>query len=104
MSDISKCTGEGCTMKDTCYRFKAESCEFAQSYFTEPPHDGVDEDGNSKCEYYWETNKIKTKKLTIEEDMFDSEMLDVFKDRAKAYMSLKKSVVDRRTKKEEDEG
>jgi len=59
MSDISKCTGEGCTMKDTCYRFKAESCEFAQSYFTEPPHDGIDEHGNSNCEYYWMVDKIK---------------------------------------------
>ena len=83
MADISMCSGEGCTMRETCYRFKATACEYAQSYFITPPLDGVDEDGNTKCGYYWKHDKIQN--------------------RAKAYMSLKRSVVERLTKKEEDE-
>ena len=83
MADITMCSGKDCTMQSTCYRFKAEPCEYAQSYFMKPPHDGVDEDGHSNCEHYW--------------------MVDKIKDRAKLYMSLKRSVVDRLTKEQEDE-
>ena len=83
MPDISMCAGGMCTLKETCHRFKAEP-SYYQSYFGAPPFKGVDEDNNSKCEYYWEQEKIK--------------------DRAKGYMSLKKSVVDKLTKEEEDEG
>ena len=36
MPDISLCSGEGCPMKDTCYRFVAKPGEW-QSYFTAPP-------------------------------------------------------------------
>ena len=52
MPDISMCKGEDCTIKETCYRFKATPNEYRQSYFTNPPLDGVDIDGNSNCEYY----------------------------------------------------
>ena len=47
MTDISKCSGENCPMKESCYRFTAEAGQM-QSYFIEPPI----KDG--KCEYYWE--------------------------------------------------
>tara|TARA_R110002072_G_scaffold3093_1_gene23171 strand:- start:1443 stop:1628 length:186 start_codon:yes stop_codon:yes gene_type:complete len=60
MPDISMCTGDGCTLKENCYRFKAKASHY-QSYILEPPHKGVDEDGNSKCEYYWTINKTKQK-------------------------------------------
>tara|TARA_R110001599_G_scaffold51909_1_gene145516 strand:+ start:173 stop:343 length:171 start_codon:yes stop_codon:yes gene_type:complete len=54
------CKGDGCTLKENCYRFKAKASHY-QSYISEPPHKGVDEDGNSKCEYYWIINKTKQK-------------------------------------------
>jgi hypothetical protein len=47
MSDITKCKGDGCPMKDTCYRFTAPADEY-QSYFETPP---IKEDGN--CDMYW---------------------------------------------------
>jgi hypothetical protein len=46
MSDITKCSGEGCPAKDTCYRFTAPS-GMLQSFFVTPPI----EDG--ECEMYW---------------------------------------------------
>lgn len=47
MSDIAKCKGEGCPMKESCYRFTAPENELCQSYFVTPPI----EDG--KCKLYW---------------------------------------------------
>ena len=56
MADITMCEGKDCNMKETCYRFKAIACEYYQAYFSEAPHDNKkDEDGNTECEYYWET-------------------------------------------------
>jgi len=49
MTDITKCTGEGCALNETCYRFTAPA-EMYQSFFMTPPI----KDG--KCEYYWKTN------------------------------------------------
>lgn len=48
MSDITKCSGLGCTNKDTCYRYLATD-GFRQSWFIKPP---VDNKG--MCEHYWE--------------------------------------------------
>lgn len=45
--DITQCRGTDCPLKDSCYRFTAES-DYYQSFFTEVPY----KDG--KCEYYWE--------------------------------------------------
>jgi hypothetical protein len=53
MADISMCKGEGCKLKENCYRFKANANEFRQSYFSKPPNNTPTE-----CEYYW---KIKIK-------------------------------------------
>lgn len=47
MSDITKCKGEGCPMKETCHRFTDPAEEY-QSYFTESP---IKDDG--KCDMYW---------------------------------------------------
>ena len=67
MADITMCKGKGCTMKETCYRFKANACEYYQAYFTESPHDNkVDDDNNTICQYYWETDKIKSRKVNID--------------------------------------
>ena len=46
MSDIAKCEGTNCPIKETCYRFKAIPNEYYQSYFMEIPF----KDG--KCDYY----------------------------------------------------
>lgn len=53
MADITKCSGEGCKKKESCYRFTATSSEL-QSVFTIPPVDK-----NGQCEYYWEVTKKK---------------------------------------------
>ena len=45
--DITKCKGNDCPMKESCYRFTAEENEVLQAYFVEPPI----KDG--KCEMYW---------------------------------------------------
>ena len=48
MADISMCEGDDCNLRETCYRFKAEPCEYRQSYMPAPIKNGV-------CEYYWST-------------------------------------------------
>lgn len=50
MADITKCNGEGCSIKDSCYRFTVKANEYYQSYFVEPPIN------NGKCEMYWGEN------------------------------------------------
>jgi hypothetical protein len=47
MADITKCKGEGCPIKESCYRFTAEASEFRQSYFFTPPFK------DNTCEMYW---------------------------------------------------
>jgi hypothetical protein len=47
MADITKCKGDGCPIKEKCYRFTAIADEY-QSYFGNPPI----KDG--KCDMYWE--------------------------------------------------
>lgn len=46
MTDITKCSGEGCPLKETCYRFTAKASDW-QSWFAEVPY----KDG--KCEMEW---------------------------------------------------
>ena len=46
MTDITKCTGEGCEFKNQCYRFTAPMGTY-QSMFVEVP---IKEEG---CNYYW---------------------------------------------------
>jgi hypothetical protein len=54
------CKGDGCPMKETCYRFTANPSEFRQSYFMNAP---IKEDNT--CEYYWPNEKQNgTKKLS----------------------------------------
>ena len=51
MSDIAKCSGTGCPVKEKCYRFTAQSSEYGQSYFFDVP--GKTEDGKFTCDMYW---------------------------------------------------
>lgn len=46
MADITCCTGDGCPLKENCYRFTSIASE-RQSYFFTPPFDG------KTCEMYW---------------------------------------------------
>jgi hypothetical protein len=47
MSDITKCEGLFCPVKESCYRFTAEPNEYRQAYFSTPPFE------NSTCKMYW---------------------------------------------------
>lgn len=50
MADITKCSGEGCKIKETCYRFTAKSKPYRQSFFKSPPCDK----GGKVCQKYWD--------------------------------------------------
>jgi hypothetical protein len=52
MPDITMCDGQGCELKSTCYRYKAEPSMY-QTYFTEAPIE------DEQCDYYWEVKKNK---------------------------------------------
>ena len=58
MLDITKCNGEGCEARVTCYRFTATPSLY-QSYFTESPI----KDGG--CEYYINHNRLNKWKKNI---------------------------------------
>jgi hypothetical protein len=47
MADITMCSGDGCSTKESCYRYTAPFNEWRQSMFTTPP--GKDE----SCNHYW---------------------------------------------------
>lgn len=47
MSDITKCPGKNCALKEDCYRFTAPEGIY-QSYFVETP-----KQKNGVCEKYW---------------------------------------------------
>ena len=53
MTDITKCTGDCCALKETCYRFTATTGMYQSFFFKVPIRNG-------KCEYYWD-NKTKEK-------------------------------------------
>lgn len=51
MSDITMCSGEGCDLKDGCYRFTAKSGTWQYWFCEVPIKDG-------KCKMFWD-NKLK---------------------------------------------
>lgn len=55
MVDICMCSGEGCPLKESCYRYKAKPSEYLQSYFGDIPYDFDKEN----CEYYWNCESSK---------------------------------------------
>ena len=52
MSDITKCKGTNCPVKEHCYRFTAEASEFMQSWFVDAPGKHHD-DSKFTCDSYW---------------------------------------------------
>lgn len=51
MPDITMCKGEGCTIKEECYRYTAKPSEYLQSYFVESPC--RKKMGGTACDQYW---------------------------------------------------
>ena len=51
MADISKCNGNGCTLKESCYRFTAKANPWWQSYGAF--HQNIN---TGECEHYWSTS------------------------------------------------
>jgi hypothetical protein len=50
MTDISKCDGKNCELKDKCWRFNAPD-SYQQAYFN-PQKRGKD------CEYLWDRGEL----------------------------------------------
>jgi hypothetical protein len=59
MPDITMCNGEGCPLKENCYRFTATPSEYSQSYFIEIPYDNEYE----RCEHHWKMSSKVYQKL-----------------------------------------
>lgn len=53
MADITKCKGDGCPIKEDCYRFTARGSEW-QSYFSVVPYDI-----RLGCDQYWDNKEYK---------------------------------------------
>ncbi len=51
MPDIAMCKGEGCPLKQQCYRYRAIPSDWRQSYFAEVPYI------EGKCEYFRQIEK-----------------------------------------------
>lgn len=60
-SDITKCKGEGCFLKETCHRYTSQSGDM-QSYFFQPPFT-TDEKGKQHCEMYWGVSQETTMRI-----------------------------------------
>jgi hypothetical protein len=52
MTDITKCTGEGCELKETCYRYTAPMGDYQSMFVTVPFADG-------ECNHQWPNNNFK---------------------------------------------
>lgn len=55
MPDITCCKGDGCPIKQSCFRYLAEPDKGRQSYFSKSPNKG------KKCDYYWKYKERTTK-------------------------------------------
>lgn len=54
MADITMCSGEGCGVKDACYRHTAVVNEHRQSYFMEVPLYYDHDTGMESCDHFLE--------------------------------------------------
>ena len=60
-SDITKCKGEGCFLKETCKRHTSQAIG-AESYFLDPPLT-TDSKGKQHCEMYWGVSQETTMRI-----------------------------------------
>jgi len=51
MPDFAMCTGDGCPLKDKCFRYQANP-EQLQSYFLTPPHK------NGTCDFIINSDEL----------------------------------------------
>ena len=58
MPDISKCKGQDCPLKETCYRFTSKASDW-QSYFSETPYDAT----TNSCDYHMAIWEKKSEKI-----------------------------------------
>lgn len=54
-NDITMCLGDGCPLKNKCYRHTAKPDEYWQSYFVTPPYSKE----TSSCDDYWDNTEYK---------------------------------------------
>jgi len=54
MADITMCSGVNCPVKEKCYRFTANKCEYGQSFFFSPPLKTIY--NTLICEMFWGEN------------------------------------------------
>lgn len=55
MPDITMCKGDGCILRDKCFRYTAKPNPERQSYFANVPFRM--ESGVTKCDHFWETDR-----------------------------------------------
>jgi hypothetical protein len=53
MPDITMCSGDGCPLKDECFRYTATPSP-RQSYFVKAPF--KKENGKVMCDHFWESD------------------------------------------------
>jgi hypothetical protein len=53
--DKTKCSGEGCLIKDKCFRFTSKKKSKYQSYFVEPPFKKTET--QFSCDMFWGENQ-----------------------------------------------
>jgi len=58
MADITKCSGDNCPIKETCYRFTAVDSKWLQSYFEKIPYNHE----RKICDYFMKVWDKKDKK------------------------------------------
>lgn len=75
MADITMCSGQGCPMKEKCYRFMAIPNIYRQSYFVNPP---IKSDGT--CESFGQdSTKYEIIKFNLPDEFLkkiDSDLID----------------------------
>lgn len=59
MPDITMCKGEGCTLKENCYRFTATPSEYRQAFFISSPC--KQKLTGQSCEHYWDNRRYEEK-------------------------------------------
>lgn len=55
MVDITKCSGEHCPLKESCYRYFSKANPYWQSYFDIIPYDLH----TNECEDYWKMDQFE---------------------------------------------
>ena len=65
-TDITKCNGEGCPVKESCYRYTSTPDEHCQSYFVETP--GYYSHGKWNCGFIWEAEQERILTTLVQEN------------------------------------